>query len=110
MFVRYVEWTRIWNDFVLKSIVFVLQNCSCLLLKPSDKEHFRPLITRANLSYLSKKALKKKILAQCKKMHICLNCGSPNGVVKKCGMLKICHDKYRYAKNGEEIRDFMRKL
>lgn len=37
-------------------------------------------------------------------MHICINCGSLNGVVKKCGMLKICHDKYRYAKNGEQVK------
>lgn len=89
---------------------FSLQNCSSLLLKPVDMERFRPLITRPNLSYLAKKAFRKKILVQCKKMHVCLNCGSLNGVVKKCGMLKICHDKYRYAKNGEQVKKFNREF
>jgi hypothetical protein len=90
--------------------VFNLQECSALLLKPDIKESLRQQITRPNLEYLRKKFLKKKIVTECKKMHICLSCAAPNGVVKKCGMLKICHDRFRYSKNGEVAKEYIREF
>ncbi|CAL8106654.1 unnamed protein product [Orchesella dallaii] len=83
----------------------ICKECGSLLLKPEDKEHWRVKSSNASLPYLAKKAMRKKIITLAKKMHICAYCGAPNGVVKKCGMLKIAHDKYRYAKNGEEVKN-----
>jgi ribosomal protein S14 len=40
-------------------------------------------------------------LEKAKKVTQCFSCGSLNGVVKKCGLLKISHEKYRQvAQNG----------
>jgi DNA-directed RNA polymerase III subunit RPC1 len=37
----------------------------------------------------------KKIIAQCRKTTVCPYCHAVNGTVKKVGVLKIIHDKYR---------------
>ncbi len=33
-----------------------------------------------------------------KKLTQCFSCGDLNGVVKKCGLLKISHEKYRWVR------------
>jgi DNA-directed RNA polymerase III subunit RPC1 len=50
-----------------------------------------------------KKSLRKQIQDDCKKVNRCSTCGAPNGVVKKCGMLKICHDKFCNLKKENPI-------
>jgi DNA-directed RNA polymerase III subunit RPC1 len=50
------------------------------------------------LSYLARKALRKQIQVRAKKFSICPHCGDINGVVKKSGLLKITHEKYRNKK------------
>ena len=55
------------------------------------------------MAYLSKKALRKKIIELCKKISVCSYCGETNGVVKKCGLLKISHEKYRACKKNSEM-------
>jgi DNA-directed RNA polymerase III subunit RPC1 len=55
------------------------------------------------MPYLAKKALRKKIHEKAKKNNICFNCGEFNGVVKKCGVLKILHDKFKAVKKNETI-------
>ena len=55
------------------------------------------------MPYLTKKALRKKIVDQCKKVNVCPYCESPNGVVKKCGLLKISHEKFRSVKKTADV-------
>jgi DNA-directed RNA polymerase III subunit RPC1 len=47
--------------------------------------------------------LRKKIVDLCKKVSTCHYCGALNGVVKKCGLLKISHEKYRTQKKTSEV-------
>lgn len=84
----------------------ILQDCGAILLKPEDKEDLRDKVMRPNMPYLLKKALRRKILVLAKKMHVCIYCGSPNGIVKKCAMLRIAHDKFRYSKNSPKLKAF----
>ena len=44
---------------------------------------------------LRRSAICKKINTQCRKTRTCSRCGAVNGVVKKAGVMKIIHDKYR---------------
>ncbi len=37
----------------------------------------------------------KKVTAQCRKARRCPHCGAVNGAVRKVGLLKIIHDRYR---------------
>jgi DNA-directed RNA polymerase III subunit RPC1 len=83
------------------------------------------LLKRRNLQYLQKKALKKRIHEKAKKNNICFNCSEFNGnffisffiskylifligVVKKCGLLKIQHDKFKANKKNEPlVKDYV---
>ena len=38
-----------------------------------------------------------------KKVTACFSCGDLNGVVKKCGLLKISHERYRSVKKSSTV-------
>lgn len=90
---------------IIQVLQCVCKECSCILLNPSVAAAFRERIKdKGNtLSYLSKKALRKRIIETCKKSSSCPSCGAINGVVKKCGLLKISHEKYRNAKKFQSV-------
>lgn len=69
--------------------------CARVLLTEEKADGFRSKLRNPALSYLVRKALKKKILETTKKVSVCPHCGDINGVVKKCGLLKISHEKYK---------------
>ena len=39
----------------------------------------------------------------CRKVTRCHYCGDINGMVKKCGLLKISHEKFRSQKKNSEL-------
>lgn len=86
------------------SLKYFFQNplCARVLLPEKIKAVFYQKVRNPNLSYLSRKALRKQIQEKAKKVSVCPECGDINGVVKKCGLLKIMHDKYR-SKKPESI-------
>lgn len=90
-----------------RSVITVLQSicktCSRVLLSDKERVAFRSRILNPNLPYLTKKALRKQILDKTKKISVCPHCRSLNGVVKKCGMFKISHDKYRNKKKSDPV-------
>jgi len=55
-------------------------------------------VMNPGLPYLVRKALHKQILDKAKKITVCPHCRELNGTVKKCGLLKIVHEKYRSKK------------
>ena len=93
-----------------KAVITILQSicksCSHILLNENMKKVYQPKLKGSNMPYLTKKALKKRILDICKKVTVCPYCGARNGVVKKCGMLKISHEKFRSVKKEDQmVRD-----
>lgn len=96
------------------------------MLTREEKLQFMDQLKRPTLTYLQKRGLKKKISEKCRKKTICLNCSAFNGKnilflpftlafsisgwfkvtnvfatlgpVKKCGLLKIIHEKYKTTK------------
>ena len=89
----------------MRSIITVLQtickSCAAVMLNAKDRDLFRKQL-RPNLSYLAKQALRKKIIAKAKKCVQCFECGARNGVVKKCGFLKISHEPFRSCKKTSD--------
>ena len=73
------------------------------MLPLKEKKRYLTRVLNPNLGYLSKKALKKEILEKAKKTSICQYCGELNGTVKKAGLLKIVHEKYRSKKKTDVI-------
>lgn len=92
-----------------KAIINVLQTicktCAAILLSDKDKSLYRGRLKKRpneEIPYLKKQALKKAILTKAKKCTQCHTCGARNGVVKKCGLLKISHEPYRSLKKTAE--------
>ncbi|XP_064601918.1 DNA-directed RNA polymerase III subunit RPC1-like [Liolophura sinensis] len=82
----------------------VCKTCSKVLLPEEERKNFLETIKRPNMTYLQRKAVKKKVMERAKKFNICPLCGAFNGQVKKCGMLKITHDRYKSSpKNASPI-------
>lgn len=95
-----------------RTTITVLQmlckSCSAILLPEDVRRGFLDSLKRPSLSYLQLKGLRKKIYDRCRKVSICPKCGEYNGMVKKCGMLKIVHDKYKQRRGAEPlIKDFV---
>ena len=61
------------------------------------------------MTYLQRKIAKKKVWEKCKKTVNCHYCGSANGMVKKCGLLKIVHDHFKRTRQGEDpvLKDYI---
>lgn len=99
-----------------KAIIGILQmickTCSSIMLTKEEKLQFMDHLKRPNLAYLQKRGLKKKISDKCRKRTICLNCAAFNGPVKKCGLLKIIHEKYKTTKKVVDpfVSDFMQSF
>jgi len=60
-------------------------------------------VMNPGLPYLVRKALHKQILDKGKKITVCPHCRELNGTVKKCGLLKIVHEKYRSKKAADPV-------
>lgn len=90
-----------------KAIITILQtickSCSHVLLNEKMRKVYRARLKNPKLPYLTKKALRKQIQDVCKKVTRCPNCNDINGMVKKCGMLKISHEKFRSVKKDSPI-------
>ncbi|XP_051928207.1 DNA-directed RNA polymerase III subunit RPC1 [Hippocampus zosterae] len=99
-----------------KAIIGILQmickTCSSIMLSKEDKLHFMDVLKRPNLPYLQKRGLKKKISDKCRQRSVCLNCSAFNGTVKKCGLLKIIHEKYKTTKKDAEpfVSEFLQSF
>jgi len=91
-----------------RSIISLLQTickkCAHVLLEDSEKNQFRFRLLNPHLSYMTKRAVRKKIIDKCKKVVKCPHCKSINGFVKKMTaakgstnntILKIVHEVYR---------------
>lgn len=73
------------------------------MLSEKDKSLYLPRVLNPNLGYLNRKALRKQILDKVKKVSVCPYCKELNGIVKKAGLLKIVHEKYRSKKKTDPI-------
>ncbi|KAL3274960.1 hypothetical protein HHI36_019736 [Cryptolaemus montrouzieri] len=101
-----------------RSIINILQtvckHCGYVLLDENDKNMFRLRLSNTNLSYMTKKAIRKKIIEKCKKITKCLYCSGINGFVNKLtaakgggggSVLKIVHERSK----GNEKNEFLKQ-
>ncbi|XP_038060034.1 DNA-directed RNA polymerase III subunit RPC1-like isoform X2 [Patiria miniata] len=89
-----------------RSIISILQcickDCAHILLPTADRQSFLDALRRPTLTYLQRKGLRKKISDKCRKQQNCPACMAFNGQVKKCGTLKIVHEKFKSTRRGRE--------
>eukprot|EP00794_Sanderia_malayensis_P012251 gene12251-13513_t len=76
----------------------ICKNCSGVLLQDDQKKRFLHQLQKPGLTSLQKKGILKKIQETCKKTPKCKDCGEINGTVKKVGLLKIIHEKFKTSR------------
>jgi len=96
-----------------KAVITILQmickGCSRILLSEEEKRMYRDTLKRPGLTYLQLRSLRKKVNTVTRKCHSCYRCAALNGTVKKCGLFKIVHEKYKaYSKKtiNPEVEEF----
>ncbi|XP_030835383.1 DNA-directed RNA polymerase III subunit RPC1 isoform X1 [Strongylocentrotus purpuratus] len=89
---------------VMNILQAICKTCGHILLDDVNHQNFVDALRRPNLSYLQKRGLRKKIHEKSRKNQICFQCNSYNGPVKKCGPLKIIHERWKVnRKNPEKV-------
>jgi len=81
----------------------ICKSCSRVLLDQPEREAFLRRMKRKNLDRLTRMAIFKKIIAECKKVKNCNYCGAFNGTVKKMPgkAAKILHVYAKKSKDDE---------
>ena len=68
------------------------------MLNSEDRRQFLEVLRRPGMVGMARRGVRKKIQEKAKKNGVCPHCKAANGTVKKCGMLKILHEKYKVGK------------
>lgn len=84
----------------------ICKTCSAVLLDEPAKRKYLRLFRRPNLENLQRTSTFKQVNTQARKCLYCPKCNALNGTVKKCGPLKITHEKFRQKKLAEERVEF----
>ncbi|KAK4700233.1 DNA-directed RNA polymerase III subunit RPC1, partial [Phenoliferia sp. Uapishka_3] len=69
-----------------------------------EHRRFLALFRRPNLDALTVASLSRQLAAQARKCTLCPYCGNINGIVKKIGVMRIVHEKFR-GRNKTKIPD-----
>lgn len=77
-----------------------------MLLDENDRRLYLKRFRTPNLENLARQNFSKKVNTACRKVVHCPYCGSTNGVVKKIGLLKIIHEKFRQKKTHPEMEQW----
>jgi DNA-directed RNA polymerase III subunit RPC1 len=106
-----------------RSIICILQtickHCARVLLPEADKTQYRIRLSNENLSYMTKRAIRKKIIDKCKKLTKCPHCKETNGFVKKMtaskgstggSVLKIMCEKNRSGDKEAIMKEHIEKF
>ncbi|KAI9297500.1 beta and beta-prime subunits of DNA dependent RNA-polymerase [Neoconidiobolus thromboides FSU 785] len=97
-----------------RTIITILQDickkCSKVLLEEKERRKFLKRLRAPRLENLQKMKIIKEVNTACKKVVHCPYCGNSNGVVKKTGVLKIIHEKFRNKKTAAEQEQFIKSF
>ncbi|KAG9046551.1 hypothetical protein FS837_004207 [Tulasnella sp. UAMH 9824] len=77
--------------------------CARVLLEEDDRRAYLKRFRRPNLENILRQSLAKQVNTACRKMVYCPYCNATNGVVKKAGLLRIVHEKFRAKKTHGEM-------
>ena len=72
------------------------------MLTEDQRRSYLKRFRRPKLENLQRQTACKSVNTACRKNLYCPYCGSTNGVVKKTGLLKIVHEKFRAKKTHNE--------
>jgi DNA-directed RNA polymerase III subunit RPC1 len=78
------------------------------LLEEADRRVYLKRFRNPSLENVQRQALCKTVNTMARKVIYCPYCSATNGAVKKAGVLKIIHDKFRAKKTANEMEVWKR--
>ncbi|KAG2125902.1 hypothetical protein BD769DRAFT_1736203 [Suillus cothurnatus] len=81
----------------------ICKTCARVLLEEPDRRTYLKRFRRPGLENIHRQALCKQVNTIARKVVYCPYCSATNGAVKKAGVLKIIHDKFRAKKTADEM-------
>lgn len=81
-----------------------------MLLSDGEKALFIRRLRAPKLDSLQRMAVVKAVHEKCRKVVDCMHCGALNGIVKKVGIMKVVHEKYRPVKRNQSENDAFKRL
>lgn len=92
---------------VIQILQDVCKECSRIMLPEDERSLWLKRIRAPRLDSLQRQGLVKAIHDRARKSTTCPHCSASNGFVRKVGVLKIVHEKYKVSKrNCEEVENF----
>lgn len=96
-------------DFYYISYLITRQKtCARVLLEEPERRMYLKRFRRPGLENIHRQALCKQVNTLARKVVYCPYCSATNGAVKKAGVLKIIHDKFRAKKTADEMEKWKR--
>ncbi|KAK0206040.1 hypothetical protein DFS33DRAFT_552424 [Desarmillaria ectypa] len=81
----------------------ICKTCARVLLEEEERRPFLKSFRRPDMENYQRTKLLKTLKAKTRKAIYCPHCSATNGIVKKTGVLKIIHDKFRAKKTADEM-------
>ena len=78
----------------------VCKECCRVLLDEKDRQLFLRKLRLPKLDSLQRAGLVKAIHDKCRKVNECMHCGALNGTVRKAGVLRVVHERFRQTKRS----------
>ncbi|KAJ9083946.1 DNA-directed RNA polymerase III subunit C1 (rpo31) [Entomophthora muscae] len=99
-------------QMTLKTLQCICKSCSRLLLEEPDRRKYLASLRRPGIDNTQKMEQVKKVIELCKKAVVCPYCSNINGGVKRVGVLKLIHDKFKAKTKAmdEKRREFYKKF
>lgn len=90
----------------------ICKSCAAVLLDEGGRAAFLRKLRAPKLDSLQRLALVRAVHDRCRKTSECPHCGAPNGPVKKVGVMKVIHERYRPAikRHQADADAFKRRL
>ncbi|PJF17134.1 DNA-directed RNA polymerase subunit [Paramicrosporidium saccamoebae] len=73
----------------------ICKTCARILLTEEERSSYLKRIRMPKLDSLQRLAVVKAVHDRCRKTANCHSCGALNGLIKKVGIMKVVHEKYR---------------
>lgn len=96
---------------VIQILQDVCKECSRIMLPAEEHSQWLKRIRAPRLDSLQRLGIVKAIHDRARKSTCCPHCSASNGFVRKVGVLKIVHEKYKAGKrNAEEVETFRNEI
>jgi DNA-directed RNA polymerase III subunit RPC1 len=87
----------------LHALQCLCKSCARVMVSGDERANFLRRLRSPLTEGLVRMAIVKSVYERCRKVTSCPHCHSPNGIVKKVGIMKIVHERYNHGASGGKV-------